>query len=57
MNSIQTMVKLGPFKGSISRHGDKQKLVVIPADLHDIAGKYHDKKFNVTIILEPLDNV
>ena len=51
------MVKLGPFKGSISRHGDKQKLVVIPAELHETAAKYHDKKFNVTIILEPLDTV
>lgn len=48
------MVEIGPFKGSVSRHGEKQKLVVIPTELHDKVSKYHDKKYMVTIILEPI---
>jgi len=48
------MPEIGPFKGSVSRHGDKQKLVVIPTKFHDQVEKYHDKKFKITIKLEPI---
>jgi len=51
------MPEIGPFKGSVSRHGDKQKLVVIPTDFHTQAEKYHDKKYKVTIILEPINEL
>jgi len=49
------MPEIGPFKGSVSRHGESQKLVVIPKEFHDKVSKFHDKKYNITIILDLLD--
>lgn len=51
------MAKSWTFKGSISRHGSKQKLVVIPTEFHSDIEKYHDKKYKVTITLEPVSEL
>lgn len=51
------MPQIGPFKGSVSRHGGKQKLVVIPTEYHDKVEAYHDKKYKVTILLEPVSEL
>ena len=52
-----SMPEIGPFKGSVSRHGDKQKLVVIPTEFHSKAANYHDKKYKITILLDPISEL
>lgn len=52
-----SMPEIGPFKGSVSRHGPKQKLVVIPTEFHLQVEKYHDKKYKITILLEPISDL